>query len=95
MKAWCVGVFAVLALLSASCEELRDDRMVSDFLKAHPNASHVVPVAGEGDGDHVYIDFRYTERGGPMEFVQTWLYRRQDSGRWSVVWKDTPKRLPR
>jgi hypothetical protein len=79
------------ALLIASCGMVTDKQAANEFKRAHPNATIYEQFIGEGDLDHAYMHFRYTEERRSERVEQMWVYQRQKDDSWTVIRKEGPK----
>jgi hypothetical protein len=78
-------------LFLCGCGMVTDKQAAEDFMQAHPRATIYEQFIGEGDSDHAYMHFRYTEAGLPDRMEQMWLYQRQKDDSWKAVRKSGPK----
>jgi hypothetical protein len=86
---WIILVLTVCSL--AGCGVLSDEQALREFKAAYPNAEVYEQFVGEGDCDHAYMHFRYTEAGSEEKREVVWVYQRQKDSKWTVIHKSDPK----
>jgi hypothetical protein len=91
MNSLCLPLLFVSAFLFAGCGMVTDKQAANEFKQAHPKATIYEQFIGEGDSDHAYMHFRYTEERKPEKVEQVWVYQRQKDDSWKVIGKDGPK----
>ena len=79
------------AALLVGCGMVTDEQAAKEFLKAHPKANIYQQFVGEGDFDHAYMHFRYTEDDSGKKLEQVWVYQRQKDDTWQIISKEGPK----
>jgi ketosteroid isomerase-like protein len=86
-----LAIIASFVSLIAGCGMVSEKDAAAEFIRSHPTAHIYEQFIGEGDSDHAYMHFRYTEGNQPIKMEQMWVYQRQDDGRWKVIGKNGPK----
>ncbi len=81
----------LLGVFLSACDMVTDKQATDEFKLAHPNASIDSQFVGEGDSDHAYMHFQYTDKGSTNRLEQVWLYQRQPGGLWKAIHKDDPE----
>ncbi len=73
------------------CSVVPEKQAVEEFKKANPDAVLHEHFIGEGDSDHAYYHFRYSEKQSNAKLEVVWLYQRQKDNTWKVIAKEGPK----
>ncbi len=73
------------------CSVVSEKQAMEEFKKANPDAVLLEQFVGEGDSDHAYYHFRYTEKQSNAKLEVVWLYQRQQDNTWKVIAKEGPK----
>ena len=81
----------VFCFALAGCGSISDEQALREFKEANPNATVYHQVVGEGDSDHAYMHYQYTESGSKEKNEVVWLYQKQLDGSWKVIHKSRPK----
>lgn len=94
---WIVAAIAVLAATALFVRKKSDDeaqfvaKALREFVDQNPTTALHKLVSGEGDSEHVYMHFIYSEPKSSEKKETVWLYRKQKNGIWTAVQKSNPK----
>ena len=83
--------FLCIVLLISGCGMVTDKQAADEFTQVNPKAIIYEQFIGEGDSDHAYMHFRYTEGDPTKKMEQMWVYQRQKNDTWRAIRKEGPK----
>lgn len=74
----------------AGCNRFSEAEALKEFQVSNSRVTVSEHFVGEGDSDHAFMHFRYTN---PMNerLEEVWIYQRQRNRSWRVVDKQGPK----